>query len=93
MFTSGQPMKRRSSIALPWVSTPVVMPSIPAGTVLALGTERGDVFLHDLQTGELLQSIDAHEEIVTALAYTPDGNQLISASSREQRLRYWFNIR
>lgn len=56
----------------------------PAGSLLAVGEAGGAVRLWDLATGELRQSLKAHDGRITALAFSRDGRRL--ASGGEDRV-------
>lgn len=48
-----------------------------------------NLLLHDATTGELLVELkDAHSNIITGLAYSPDGTQIVSCSS-DKTARVW----
>jgi hypothetical protein len=51
----------------------------PGSDLLAAAALNGSILFFNLETGVYLQSVDAHREAVTALAFSPDGGQLLSA--------------
>jgi WD40 repeat protein/tetratricopeptide (TPR) repeat protein len=52
------------------------------------GPEPGDVLLWDAATGELLHTLHGHDDAVQAVAFSPDGGRLVSAS-RDSTARVW----
>lgn len=50
----------------------------PDATVVAGGTIDGRVHLWSTDSGDLIRSLDAHREEVTSLAFSPDGELLVS---------------
>lgn len=53
----------------------------PDGEYLLAGTRRGEVFLWDTETGDLLQRFRGHASEVTRVAFSPDGEIFASISS------------
>ncbi|EJD39599.1 putative WD repeat protein [Auricularia subglabra TFB-10046 SS5] len=61
----------------------------PSGEVVAAGsTDSFEIFLWSVQTGKLLDVLAAHEGPVSALAFSPTGNELASASW-DKSVRIW----
>src|SRR5262245_61337286 len=58
------------------------------GTLLAMGTRDGAVRLWDAQARQPLACWQAHQQKVTALAFSPDRGELITAGA-EQAVRRW----
>ncbi len=50
----------------------------PDGTILAAGSDLGEIIVFHSQSGQLLRRWRAHRGMVAALAFTPDGMNLIS---------------
>jgi WD40 repeat protein len=50
----------------------------PDGTVAAIGTSDGSVFLLDLRTGRLTQTNGGHQGAVQPMDFSPDGRTLVS---------------
>ncbi len=59
----------------------------PDGKTLALAGDDRTVRLLDPHTGELLFALDGHEELVTCLAYAPDGT--LATGSTDRTVRLW----
>jgi RNA polymerase sigma factor (sigma-70 family) len=51
----------------------------PSGELLAVGKNNGEVTVLDVETGSLLSSERPDDRAVTAITFTPDGSQLITA--------------
>lgn len=60
----------------------------PNDQVLAGGSTRGEVFLWNLSTGRLIDTLAAHEQPITGLVFSPEGERLYSADSGGV-LRVW----
>ena len=64
----------------------------PDGKRLAIGGEDAKnnavISFYDTTTWKEIDSIKAHEGIITALAFAPDGNHLVSGSD-DQTVRFW----
>jgi RNA polymerase sigma factor (sigma-70 family) len=60
----------------------------PDGKLLATGTENGEVLLRDSTTGAVRQTLNAHEDAVTALVFSPDGKYLASGGP-DRLVRVW----
>lgn len=54
----------------------------------AVGQETGEVLVHNLSSGELLQTLSGHTAAVTALTFNRDGTRLTSGSL-DQTARQW----
>lgn len=74
----------------------------PEGDILASGHKFGTIKLWNLKTGTLLETIPAHTRVsnqvpgrssssVSVLAYTPDGNTLVSGSY-DRTIKVWHRI-
>jgi WD40 repeat protein len=59
----------------------------PSGEVLASGGG-GTIRLWDVQTGEELTSIPAHDGLITTLVFSPNGEQLVSGST-DKTIKLW----
>ena len=60
----------------------------PAGQILATTTLDQSICLWDLQLKQLLQELIGHDGSVTCLAFSPDGDWLVSGSD-DHTLRIW----
>ncbi|MEO1130220.1 MAG: hypothetical protein AAFX05_11015, partial [Planctomycetota bacterium] len=60
----------------------------PDGRRLAFGQANGDIRIADTGSGDVLMSLRGHIGAVTDLSFTPDGDQLISASV-DHTVRQW----
>ncbi len=60
----------------------------PNGKTVAIGSENGTIYLHDLDTGELEIALTGHEEYVENLAFSPDGKTVVSGSG-DGTIRLW----
>jgi periodic tryptophan protein 2 len=61
----------------------------PSGEVVAAGSHDTDsIFIWSVQTGQLLDQLAGHEGPISALAFTPDGQTLISGSW-DNTVRVW----
>ena len=56
--------------------------------VMALGREKGDVILWDIEQDELLRIISGHQSAITDLDFSPDDQFLLTAS-RDRTARVW----
>jgi WD40 repeat protein len=59
----------------------------PDGKTVAVGMANGAADLWDTQTGQLARTVQAHEARVRYTAFSPDGNQLITADDKQ--MRFW----
>lgn len=59
------------------------------GKTVAIGSDNGTIYLHDLDTGELRMPLTGHGEHVDNLAFSPDGNTLATASWADETIRLW----
>ena len=61
----------------------------PSGEVVAAGSlDSFDIHIWSVQTGQLLDQLSGHEGPVSALAFTPNGNSLVSGSW-DRTARIW----
>jgi WD40 repeat protein len=60
----------------------------PTGEILAAGAWDAKIYLWDVPTGKLLNSLDGHTNIVTTLAFSPKGEYLLSGSW-DSTVRVW----
>ena len=59
----------------------------PDGRRLAAGASDGRITIWDVASHLELATLEGHKEEVTSLAFTPDGDHLVSAS--KDQLRVW----
>ena len=52
----------------------------PDGETLAIGSDNGAIYLHDLNTGELKMTLSKQKEDVDYLTFSPDGNTIATSS-------------
>lgn len=61
----------------------------PDGSIVAAGTDRGNVCLWEVDTGQkVVCAADAHQDTVIGLVFIPDGHELLSAST-DGTARLW----
>jgi WD40 repeat protein len=65
-----------------------VMAISPNGYLLASGNGQGKVKFWNLRTGTLISEFSPHEETISGLAFTADGNGLITASY-DRTIKIW----
>jgi WD40 repeat protein len=58
----------------------------PDGRMMATATL--DIYIWNLQTGQIVQTLKGHENLVSSVAFSPDGNFLISGSW-DRSARIW----
>ncbi|HAB15641.1 MAG TPA: protein kinase [Verrucomicrobiota bacterium] len=61
----------------------------PDGSLVALSNEGGQVRLFDPAKGELLESLDAHLNAALGLAFSADGQRLISSAGGREAVKLW----
>ncbi len=76
-----------AQIATPYAHQTIHSFSFVTGDRVAVGTEYG-VYLFDAQTGEMIREFRGHTGAVCAVAPSPDGRYLLSASG-DQTARIW----
>jgi WD40 repeat protein len=75
--TTGQELRREETANFPIRS----MAFSPDGTIIALGSTQGDIELRNVETWELLQTLDGGDQgIVLSVAFSPSGTSLVSGS-------------
>lgn len=60
----------------------------PDGRILAMGRERGDVILWDIEARKIDRVISSHNSAITDIDFHPDGNMLLT-TSRDKTARLW----
>jgi len=55
---------------------------------IAVGTKQGSMVMYELRASRV-QNIPAHQAPVTALAFNPDGKNLVTYSANENKLSFW----
>ena len=61
----------------------------PDGKIVAIGSENGTIYLHDLNTGKLKMELIGHGEHVDNLAFSPDGKTIATSSHIDETIRLW----
>lgn len=67
-------------------ATPVAIS--PNGRLIATGHQNGTIRLRSVRSGTLLQTVQGGRELISGLAFSPDGSLLISAGYKA-RLKFW----
>jgi WD40 repeat protein len=60
----------------------------PDSKILASAGDNGIVYLWELATGKLVKSFPAHQQAITSLAFSPDG-QTLASSSWDKTVKVW----
>ena len=60
----------------------------PDGKLLAIGRERGDAILWNIEQKRLERIISGHQSAITDISFSPD-NQLLLTTSRDKTARLW----
>ena len=61
----------------------------PDGKIVAIGSRDGNIYLSDLNTGELKFTLTGHSEDVERVVFSPDGKILASSSYIDETVRIW----
>ena len=61
----------------------------PRGERVLSGSDDGTARLWDVETGELLLTLEAHEDQIATLAFTDDGSRAITISGAEAQMKLW----
>jgi WD40 repeat protein len=67
---------------------PTLMAFNPDGSLVAVGFENGEVKIVDFESDEIIHTIQAHVSPITAISFTQDGTQLITADDTGQ-IKVW----
>jgi len=59
------------------------------GKMLAIASFDNTIALYDSKTGSLLQTLIGHTGPVDSIVFSPDGSIIVSASSRDETIRFW----
>ena len=59
----------------------------PDGKTVAIGSDNGNIYLHDLSTGELKMTFSEHKEHVDHLTFSPDGKTLATSALYDETIR------
>lgn len=59
-----------------------------AGGIGTSGTVSGQIIIYDLASGKALQTINAHEQPVATLAFSPD-SRMIASGSGDKKIKLW----
>ena len=61
----------------------------PNGKTVAIGSDNGIIYLHDLDTGALKLTLTGHGEHIDNLAFSPDGKTVATSSHYDETIRLW----
>ena len=59
------------------------------GKTVAIGSDNGTIYLHDLNTGELKMALTRHKNHVDNLTFSPDGKTIATASYHSEIIHLW----
>ncbi len=82
---TGKPQK---TFAVPTTDPVFSIAFSPDGKMVAFGSN-GNIYLSDLNTGELKWTLPAHQEEVERIVFSPDGRTLASSSYIDETVRIW----
>jgi RNA polymerase sigma factor (sigma-70 family) len=89
---SAEPVEFANPVNLPGLragtSAAVIMAVSPDGRLLVTGHEKGEITWRDAHTGAVRQTLNAHEDAVTALVFSGDG-KLLATSSPDMVVKVW----
>jgi len=60
----------------------------PLGNVIAIGDKEGNIALEQIDSGKTILTIKAHKDLIFTLAFSPDGQTLVSAG-QDCMIRAW----
>ena len=61
----------------------------PDGKMVAIGSRESNIYLSDLNTGELKWTLPGHSDDVQRVVFSPDGRTLASSSYLDETVRIW----
>ncbi|KAH8672846.1 quinon protein alcohol dehydrogenase-like superfamily, partial [Tricladium varicosporioides] len=59
-----------------------------SATQLAAGGEKGIIYVWDLKSGQLVETLTGHTAAIFSIEYTPDGSHIVSGSE-DKTVRVW----
>jgi len=63
----------------------------PDGQTLAIGDDHGTIRILDMTSGELMHRLDAHNDVVRSVMFSPDGQRLVSAG-QDRLVMLWSTV-
>jgi len=76
-----------------WADTPLAMEFSPNGNLLAVGggnivARTGEAAIFQVATGNLVQKLEGHRNVIRALVWAPDGKTIVTGAD-DSTVRFW----